>query len=97
MEPVDTEIAGLLKYRPMERSYRPVVMIPGQKPIVASREYTTFSAAQEWAAGFVRGPGRFIKEGTVVNIGETTFTVIGLASGLNRLQFLGPVRAPGDK
>lgn len=87
----DPYIAGLLEHKP-GTEYRPIVLMPGDKPRVCPRTFNTFNQAQEWAAGYVRAPGQFIKLGTTVLIGDTILTVQTQASGYNRLLFLGKRR-----
>jgi hypothetical protein len=87
----DPYIAGLLEHKP-GTEYRPIVLMPGDKPRVCPKTFNTFNQAQEWAAGYVRAPGNFIKLGTTVLIGDTVLTVQTQPSGFNRLLFLGKRR-----
>ena len=85
------QIAGLLEHKP-GTEYRPVVLIPGDKPRACARTFKSFTDAHSWAAGYVQAPGRFIKEGTTVMIGDMVLAVQLQPSGFNRLLFLGPRR-----
>lgn len=91
---LDNGIAGLLEYRPMK--YRPDILIPGRKPIVASREFDRIEDAVTWCRGFIQKPGTFIKPGTIARVGDRTFTVVVMSNGGARLQYLGMRRSPGD-